>query len=291
MSVSVHRMARLGKAVRERRANLGMTQADVASAGGPSDTTLTGIENGTAKAVSPSTLRKLDSALHWPRGYSRALWQGEQPLPLDDEPASELSQGGVRTTTAGKDGMGDGVKPWTERMADVLADRADEFMQLVHQHPDKDEALGAAANLVAGLYRSWDVAEEAIKLGLPASLVKAWVDSGFSLLAGSGALTILARDPDFFGSLMDRYTRVNILIDDAMDQQSGRDAASLWPFVRSARSAPKAGPATPSIFDAAVDQPPFDRSNLLAAMAEPEGDRPPDDEFPADPPNDDFEGR
>ncbi|VFA94734.1 Uncharacterised protein [Nocardia farcinica] len=39
------------------------------------------------------------------------------------------------------------------------------------------------------------------------------------------------------------------------------------------------------------DQPKFDRSQLLAAMSEPEGDRPPEDEFPADPPNDDFEGR
>lgn len=37
--------------------------------------------------------------------------------------------------------------------------------------------------------------------------------------------------------------------------------------------------------------PAFDPSNLLAAMPEPEGDREPDDEFPVDPPNDDFEGR
>ncbi|WP_280489563.1 hypothetical protein [Nocardia farcinica] len=39
------------------------------------------------------------------------------------------------------------------------------------------------------------------------------------------------------------------------------------------------------------EQPKFDRSQLLAAMSEPEGDREPDDEFPVDPPNDDFEGR
>lgn len=39
------------------------------------------------------------------------------------------------------------------------------------------------------------------------------------------------------------------------------------------------------------DQPQFDRSQLLASMAEPEGDREPEGEFPVDPPNDDFEGR
>ncbi|MBF6459844.1 helix-turn-helix transcriptional regulator [Nocardia puris] len=40
-----------------------------------------------------------------------------------------------------------------------------------------------------------------------------------------------------------------------------------------------------------VAHPEFDRSELIAAMTEPEGDREPEDEYPVDVPNDDDEGR
>ena len=71
---------RLGRAVRERRDELDMTQLDVASAGGPSNSTLTKLESGEADAVSAATLRKLDAGLDWQAGTARALLRGEVPV-------------------------------------------------------------------------------------------------------------------------------------------------------------------------------------------------------------------
>jgi transcriptional regulator with XRE-family HTH domain len=71
----------LGRAVLKRREELGLTQAQVAERGGPSDTTLTGLESGTASSVSPMTLRKLDTGLQWGQGTARQiLAEGRMPL-------------------------------------------------------------------------------------------------------------------------------------------------------------------------------------------------------------------
>ena len=64
----------LGIAVKNRRIELGMTLKEVAAAGGPSDTTLAGIENGAAVKLSPSTLRKLDQGLQWKPGRAREIY-------------------------------------------------------------------------------------------------------------------------------------------------------------------------------------------------------------------------
>ncbi|WP_280470956.1 helix-turn-helix domain-containing protein [Nocardia cyriacigeorgica] len=86
------RIARLGAAVKRRRDELGLTQQEVAQAGGPSDTTQGGIEMGTARGVSPSTLRKLDSALRWRAGSARAVMEGgADPVP-DETPAIDANE-------------------------------------------------------------------------------------------------------------------------------------------------------------------------------------------------------
>lgn len=59
---------RLGDAVRARRDEMGLSQMDVWKAGGPSNSTLTDIENARATKVEYRTLRKLDEALGWERG-------------------------------------------------------------------------------------------------------------------------------------------------------------------------------------------------------------------------------
>ncbi len=69
---------RLGRYVADRRKDLGLSQIDVWHKGGPSNSTLTGIENGTAKSVSTSTLRKLDTALNWTPGSARSVLSGQE---------------------------------------------------------------------------------------------------------------------------------------------------------------------------------------------------------------------
>lgn len=71
----------LGRCVKERRANLELTQLEVWMAGGPSNTTLTTIENGLLASLTRTTARKLDAALQWAPGSARAAWEGREPVP------------------------------------------------------------------------------------------------------------------------------------------------------------------------------------------------------------------
>lgn len=71
-------VARLGLAVRDRRTRLGLSQAGLWKTGGPSNSTLTNIENGRAVPVSAITLRKLDTALRWRTGSAYTLLYGEE---------------------------------------------------------------------------------------------------------------------------------------------------------------------------------------------------------------------
>lgn len=78
------RIARLGRYAKQRRDQLGMTQQNVWDAGGPSDTTQSGIELGTATGVQRSTLLRLERALRWAPGSARAVMDGGQPTPMKD---------------------------------------------------------------------------------------------------------------------------------------------------------------------------------------------------------------
>lgn len=73
--------AGFGQQVRARREELGLTQAQVREAGGPSDTTLTKIESGEGPAPSRATLRKLEQALHWAEGSALTTLGGGEPVP------------------------------------------------------------------------------------------------------------------------------------------------------------------------------------------------------------------
>lgn len=88
-----HGLEALGRAVRTRRTQLGLTQEEVNAHGGPSDTTLTKIENGEGANPAASTLRKLDTALRWRPGSAQRVLEGEgdaEPLktPPDTRPAA-----------------------------------------------------------------------------------------------------------------------------------------------------------------------------------------------------------
>lgn len=67
---------RLAEAVRKRREELGDTQVDVAQRGGPSNATLTNIENGRISSLEQATARKLDVGLRWMSGSAKAVWDG-----------------------------------------------------------------------------------------------------------------------------------------------------------------------------------------------------------------------
>lgn len=66
-----------------RRAELDMTQADVAAAGGPSDLTLRKIERGESERPDFHTLRKLEVALDWAAGSAHVAFYGGTPAVLE----------------------------------------------------------------------------------------------------------------------------------------------------------------------------------------------------------------
>jgi|GEM_PF-6357093 len=74
---------RLGRFVSERRKELGLSQIDVWQSGGPSNSTLTGIETGSANKVSRSTLRKLERSLMWAPGSAQVVLDGGEPDAVD----------------------------------------------------------------------------------------------------------------------------------------------------------------------------------------------------------------
>lgn len=83
----------LARRVLARRHELDMSQLDVWQAGGPSNTTLTKIENGEMEALARTTARKLDTGLRWEPGSARRVFEGGEPTPLREErPAGELER-------------------------------------------------------------------------------------------------------------------------------------------------------------------------------------------------------
>lgn len=66
---------------------LGLTQAQVHSAGGPAPATLYLLENGGRTSFSPQILRRLERALGWRAGSIRRVLAGGRPA-LSDEDAS-----------------------------------------------------------------------------------------------------------------------------------------------------------------------------------------------------------
>lgn len=73
---------RLATAVNARRHELDLNQMDVWQAGGPSNTTLTEIENGRLHSLTRTTANKLDHALRWEKGSAKAVWEGGEPTPI-----------------------------------------------------------------------------------------------------------------------------------------------------------------------------------------------------------------
>jgi transcriptional regulator with XRE-family HTH domain len=73
-----HDLARLGRRVRQRRYELGLTQRDAAVAGRVSDQTWVNVERGTK--VSDRTLASVERSLRWQPGSAQAVAEGGEPV-------------------------------------------------------------------------------------------------------------------------------------------------------------------------------------------------------------------
>jgi transcriptional regulator with XRE-family HTH domain len=82
----------LGRLIRERRAELGLTQREVHSVGGPSPATLYQLESGHRGSYRPHILRRLERALGWGAGSVRRALAGGRPLLDGDGEASPPRQ-------------------------------------------------------------------------------------------------------------------------------------------------------------------------------------------------------
>ncbi|MGH3971258.1 MAG: helix-turn-helix domain-containing protein [Mycobacterium sp.] len=79
MNAPTYGPARLDYYVSERLAILHMTRAELARRGGPNRSTLHKSTTG-SRSMSPATLARLDEALGWAHGSSRAILDGREPV-------------------------------------------------------------------------------------------------------------------------------------------------------------------------------------------------------------------
>lgn len=77
---------RLAAAVKARRAELDLSQIEVWQSGGPSNTTLTKVENAEIETLTRTTAKRLDAGLLWAPGSAKAVFErGEQPQPANEQ--------------------------------------------------------------------------------------------------------------------------------------------------------------------------------------------------------------
>ncbi|MGW6376285.1 hypothetical protein ACWFRB_09500 [Rhodococcus sp. NPDC055112] len=114
-------IARLGRFVERRRKELGLSQIELWQAGGPSNSTLTGLETGAATTVGRVTLRKLDKSLRWVDGSANAVLEGGEPEPELSEreryqkhQADYLKQQGLTYEEAYADKVSIPAPPWAD---------------------------------------------------------------------------------------------------------------------------------------------------------------------------------
>ncbi|GMA33536.1 helix-turn-helix domain-containing protein [Litorihabitans aurantiacus] len=88
-------IARLGRYLRSRRAELGFSQDEVAALGGPSTTTQSKIEHGLTRRIQRRTMEDIDRSLGWKVGSTEALLEATDD---DVEPVA------VRRPATNRDG-------------------------------------------------------------------------------------------------------------------------------------------------------------------------------------------
>lgn len=135
---------RFGQIVQKRREELGLTQDDIAAAGGPSDTTLTRIEKGLG-ASRPSTRRSLDKPLRWKPGSAADVWAGGDPTPLE----ATTSERRPKKTSGATMVLGPDQAPVSLTVLTELLQLNSRLWAYAAEHPDSTEIATISRNLSA----------------------------------------------------------------------------------------------------------------------------------------------
>jgi transcriptional regulator with XRE-family HTH domain len=131
----------LGDAVRHRRKELGLTQADVTARGGPSVETVRAVENNRAGRMGPLSRRALERAIEWQEGSIDALLKGDAPRVLGTDTDATVAAPAPSVRPAG----GDPVSAAAERFA-----MAERLIKLRHAFADHREAMTESARIAMG---------------------------------------------------------------------------------------------------------------------------------------------
>lgn len=153
---------RFASIVAARRSELGLTQQEVANAGGPSDTTQRKIESAESVNVSPQTLRKYDLALQWREASAATTLAGGDPTPASTS-AQSHNRPAERDTAPtlfayGGDAGHNPLTPYADstlRSAERLLDIADGIPHDMGPGPETlvDDLLDVADGIVSDVAR------------------------------------------------------------------------------------------------------------------------------------------
>lgn len=286
---------RLGDMVRKRREELGLTQAEVQSLGGPSTASLRAIENKRARSLSVTKRRDLERALYWASGSVEAILDDREPPPsLPADRAIWLAENGLTVekardlgiTPPGAPEETDGSDTETDSGEQLAKEIREAFTNLTTGVTGLSASLNRMAVQIPRLKHLALASDELTRYAMIVTLAHAGDDAELADAALIKFRDWIDAHKDAGGNI--KFTPVRAQAPDAADFI----AEQLVDLGEVGRQAVFRVLATKLNEKPEEDSmPAFDPSNLLAAMPEPEGDREPDDEFPADPPNDDFEGR
>lgn len=118
---------RLAAAVTARRTALGLTQTDVAAAGGPSMASMRLIEGALQASYRPGTLAGLERVLQWQPGSITAILNGGTPTPIappTPQPRPAGAEAELRAI-ADNPGRSDHLRQWArDQLVQLAAIRA-----------------------------------------------------------------------------------------------------------------------------------------------------------------------
>lgn len=115
--------------VKARRDAMDWSQLDVYRRGGPSNSTLTTIENAGTPAPSRSTLKKLDIGLGWEPGSAKNTLAGGKP-----QPVAVLTRTGTASLFVSADDETEDIPAWNTRKPEGMTD--EEHKRIVRDTED-----------------------------------------------------------------------------------------------------------------------------------------------------------
>lgn len=152
--------ARFGAIVNKRRRELGLSLDDVATGGGPSQVTVSNIEQGSTNRPHFGTFAKLDTVLKWKSGSAARAFDGQEPDPLE-------SVGSPRRSGRGLAASPDHVVVPIKTVADLLTS-AQKIERLAGVESASPELKRASAELdlhVDRVMRAWIITQVEARLG------------------------------------------------------------------------------------------------------------------------------